>query len=107
MLERRNPDIDDIDAELAEIENLLLEGSPSPTTFIDKNYENLIKDTISSEPMATLIDILIKKEVKTLMSQYEERISFLTGCVDSLTTMVTELRNEVDRQQQYIPSCDK
>ena len=34
---------DDIDAELAEIENLLLEGSPSPTTFIDKNYENLIK----------------------------------------------------------------
>ena len=34
------------------------------------------------------------------MSQYEERISFLMGCVDSLTTMVTELRNEVDRQQQ-------
>ena len=94
---------DDIDAELAEIENLLLESSPSPTTFIDKNYENLIKDTILSELMATLINILIKKEVKTLMSQYEERISFLTGCVDSLTTMVTELRNEVDRQQQHSP----
>ena len=60
---------DDIDAELAKIKNLLLEGSPSPTTFIEKNYENLIKDTISSEPMATLINILIKKEVQTLMSQ--------------------------------------
>ena len=34
-------------------------------------------------------------------SKYVEQISFLSGCVDSLTIMVTKLRNEVDCQQQY------
>ena len=44
---------------------------------------------------------LIKSEVQKQTAYYEERISYLTGYVDSLSTMVTELHNEIDCQQQY------
>ena len=91
----------DFDEELAEIDSILMNESLSPRTFIDQNYQQLIKQTIMSESIERHINSLIKHEVSRLTVKYEEKISFLTGCVDSLTTMVTDLRKEVDRQQQY------
>ena len=93
---------DDLEEELfGDIEEMLLNESPSPKTYIDRNYTDLIKDTIMSEPVLSVIKTLINNEVTERTSKYVEQISFLSGCVDSLTTMVTELRNEVDCQQQF------
>ena len=84
-----------------EIDSILMNESLSPRTFIDQNYQQLIEQTIMSESIERHINSLIKHEVSRLTVEYEEKISFLTGCVDSLTTMVIDLRKEVDRQQQY------
>ena len=89
------------DEELDEFENLLLCDNPSPKTYIDRNFDALVRETIMSEPITAYINAMIKTELKKQALQYEERISFLTGSVDSLTTMVAELRNELDKQQQY------
>ena len=92
---------DSFETDLEDFENKLLNESPSPTAFIDRNYEKLIEDTILSERISSFIVSMIKSEVQKQTAHYEERISYLTGCVDSLSTMVTELRNEIDCQQQY------
>ena len=85
---------DDLEEELfGDIEKMLL--NESPKTYIDRNYADLIKDTSMSKPVLNVIKTLINNEVTERTSIYVEQISFLSGCVDSLTTMVTELRNRV------------
>ena len=44
---------------------------------------------------------MVKTEINKQALQYEDIISFLNGSVDSLTTVVAELRNELNKQQLY------
>ena len=41
-------------------------------------------------------------EIKVLRSDYIENLSFMQGCVDTLTATVQDLEKQVESQEQYI-----
>ena len=63
--------------------------------------DGLVRETITSEPNTAYINVMVKTEINKQALQYEDIISFLNGSVDSLTTVVAELRNELNKQQLY------
>ena len=54
----------------------------------------ILKNRISTEPMATLINMLNKKEVKTQISQYNNNTSYIFLCDHGHNSEVSTLMSK-------------
>ena len=87
-------------------------SSPSPMSFIDQKYTDIIIESLKKEPVLHLLEGLVEQAVKKRTHTLESHVSYLMGCIDSLTVRVheleleklkeqTQIHDKLDEQEQY------
>ena len=86
--------------------------SSSTSEIYDSNFKDFVIEALQSPQIRAIIDAEVKRrvdekvsdlmnEIKVLRSDYIENLSFMQGCVDTLTATVQDLEKQVESQEQY------
>ena len=100
---------------LSEIELNLDESLWSTYDLIDRNFNGVVMECLQSENIKSFLTQMFSEIIETRMNviiqekmrDYQDRISFLQGCVDTLTISVHELETSLDERDQKIRMLER